>query len=132
MMGRLLEKRWICILLSVMLAIVFWAYIRVSVDPNGVTQIHNVRVETTGTSVLTSQGLTISEISPQVVELSVEGANSLRSDLLRKRGDLSVVVDVSRCVEGENTLRYRPSWPENFNEDEVSVSDQSPSVIRLS
>lgn len=131
MMGRLLEKRWICILLSVMLAIVFWAYIRVSVDPNGVTQIHNVRVETTGTSVLTSQGLTISEISPQVVELSVEGANSLRSDLLRKRGDLSVVVDVSRCVEGENTLRYRPSWPENFNEDEVSVSDQSPSVITV-
>ena len=71
MMGRLLEKRWVCILLSVLLAIVFWAYIRAAVDPNGITSIHNVRVETTGTSVLKSQGLTISDISPQVVELRV-------------------------------------------------------------
>ena len=31
MMGRLLEKRWVCILLSVLLAIVFWAYIRAAV-----------------------------------------------------------------------------------------------------
>ena len=54
MMGRLLEKRWVCVLLSILLAIAFWVYIRAAVDPNGTTQIHNVRVETTGTSVLTS------------------------------------------------------------------------------
>lgn len=130
-MGRLLEKRWVCILLSVVLAVIFWIYIRDAVDPNGVVQIHNVRVETTGTSVLTSQGLTISEISPQVVELSIEGPNSVRTDLLRKRNDLTVVVDVSRCVEGENTLRYRPSWPENFNGDDASIQDQNPSTITV-
>ena len=131
MMGRLLEKRWVCVLLSVLLAIVFWAYIRAAVDPNGTATIHNVRVETTGTNVLTSQGLTIDDISPQVVELGVEGSTSVRTDLIRQRNNLSVVVDVSRCVEGENVLRYRPSWPENFNEEEVHIQSQEPSTITV-
>lgn len=131
MMGRLLEKRWVCVLLSVLLAIVFWAYIRAAVDPNGTATIHNVRVETTGTNVLTSQGLTIADISPQVVELGVEGSTSVRTDLIRQRNNLSVVVDVSRCVEGENVLRYRPSWPENFNEEEVHIQSQEPSTITV-
>ena len=47
MMARLRESRWVYILLSILLAIIFWAYIRAAVDPNGITQIHNVRVETT-------------------------------------------------------------------------------------
>jgi len=72
MMARLRESRWVYILLSILLAIIFWFYVRASVDPPSTTTIHNVRVETTGTSVLTSQGLTISEVTPQVVELRVE------------------------------------------------------------
>ena len=71
MMARLKESRWVYILLSILLAIIFWFYVRAAVDPNGVTNIHNVRVEVTGANVLASQGLAISEISPQVVELRV-------------------------------------------------------------
>ena len=67
MMARLKESRWVYILLSILLAIIFWFYVRAAVDPNGVTNIHNVRVEVTGANVLASQGLAISEISPQVV-----------------------------------------------------------------
>lgn len=131
MMARLRESRWVYILLSILLAIIFWVYIRAAVDPNGVTQIHNVRVETTGTNILTSQGLTISDISPQTVKLHVEGPNSARSRLVQSRNNLSMVVDVSRCVEGENVLRCRPSWPENFNSEEVFVQDQEPSTITV-
>ena len=110
MMVRLRESRWVYILLSILLAIVFWAYIRAAVDPNGTATIHNVRVETTGNNVLTSQGLAVSEISPQVVELQVEGPNSARTNLIRNRSGLYVRVDVSSCVEGENTLRWREVW----------------------
>ncbi len=130
MMGRLKESRWVYILLSIVLAIVFWAYVRAAVDPNGVTSIHNVRVETTGSNVLTSQGLTISDISPQVVELRVEGPNSARADLLRNRNSLSVRVDVSSCVEGENTLRFRPVWPENINTDDLTA-ELSSVVVKV-
>lgn len=130
MMARLKESRWVYILLSIVLAIVFWAYVRAAVDPNGVTSVHNVRVETTGSNVLTSQGLTISDISPQVVELRVEGPNSARADLLRNRSSLSVRVDVSSCVEGENTLRFRPVWPENINTDDLTA-ELSSVVVKV-
>lgn len=120
-MGKLLEKRWICIVLSVLLAIAFWAYVRAAVDPNGTVTIHNVRVETTGTSVLASQGLAVAEISPQIVELEVEGPTSARTELLRNRSSLYVRVDVSSCVEGENTLRWREVLPDNVNLDDLTV-----------
>ena len=121
MMGKLLEKRWVCVLLSVLLAIAFWAYVRAAVDPNGTTTIHNVRVETAGTNVLTSQGLAVAEISPQVVELEVEGPTSARTELVRNRASLYVRVDVSSCVEGENTLRWREVWPENISSDDLTA-----------
>lgn len=120
-MGKLLEKRWVCVLLSVLLAIIFWAYVRAAVDPSGTINIHNVRVETTGANVLASQGLAVSEITPQVVELQVEGPTSARTNLLRNRSGLYVRVDVSSCVEGENTLRWREVWPEGVNTDDLTA-----------
>ena len=127
-MGKLLEKRWVCILLSVLLAIAFWAYVRAAVDPSGTINIHNVRVETTGANVLASQGLAVSEITPQVVELQVEGPNSARANLLRNRSGLYVRVDVSSCVEGENTLRYREVWPEGVNTDDLTAQRSTVTV----
>lgn len=129
MMGQLLEKRWVCILLSVLLAITFWFYIRASVDPNGTVSIHNVRVETTGTNVLANQGLTIADISPAAVELRVEAPASVRTDLLMNRANLYMVADVSRCVEGENVVRCKPVWPENFNEENVNGHKQEPATV---
>ena len=128
MMVRLRESRWVYILLSILLAIVFWAYIRAAVDPNGTATIHNVRVETTGNNVLTSQGLAVSEISPQVVELQVEGPNSARTNLIRNRSGVYVRVDVSSCVEGENTLRWRGVWPENINYDDLTAQRSTVTV----
>lgn len=128
MMGRLKESRWVYILLSVLLAIIFWFYVRASVDPSGITTIHNVRVETTGSSVLTSQGLTVAEITPQVVELKVEGPTSTRAELLRNRSGLYVRVDVSSCVEGENTLRFREVFPEGINTDDLTAQRSTVTV----
>jgi len=127
-MGKLLEKRWVCVLLSVLLAIAFWAYVRAAVDPSGTVNIHNVRVETTGANVLASQGLAVSEITPQVVELQVEGPTSARTNLLRNRSGLYVRVDVSSCVEGENTLRWREVWPEGINTDDLTAQRSTVTV----
>lgn len=127
-MGKLLEKRWVCVLLSVLLAIIFWAYVRAAVDPSGTINIHNVRVETTGANVLASQGLAVSEITPQVVELQVEGPTSARTNLLRNRSGLYVRVDVSSCVEGENTLRWREVWPEGVNTDDLTAQRTTVTV----
>ena len=127
-MGRLRESRWMYILLSIVLAVIVWVYVRAAVDPNGVTNIANVRVETTGANVLASQGLTISDISPQTVTLRVEGPTSARTDLLLNRSSLHVRVDVSSCVEGENTLRFREVWPENINYDDLTAERNTVTV----
>ncbi len=131
MMGQLKESRWVFVLLSILLAIVFWFYVRATVDPDGTTSIHNVRVETTGANVLTSQGLTISSISPQTVELRVEGPTSVRTRLLQDRSSLYMLADVSRCAEGENVVRCKPILPENYNWDELSLTDQEPASLTV-
>lgn len=131
MMGQLKESRWVFVLLSILLAIVFWFYVRATVDPDGTTSIHNVRVETTGANVLTSQGLTISSISPQTVELRVEGPTSVRTRLLQHRSSLYMLADVSRCAEGENVVRCKPILPENYNWDELSLTDQEPDSLTV-
>lgn len=128
MMGRLKESRLLYILPSLVLAVMVWAYVRSAVDPTGVTNINNVRVETTGANVLSSQGLTISDISPQTVTLRVEGPTSARTELLLNRSNLHVRVDVSSCVEGENVLRYRAVWPENINADDLSEERDAVTV----
>lgn len=129
MMGRLKESRWVFILLSIVLAIVFWFYVRASVDPPGTATFHNVRVEVTGTNVLTSQGLTVASLSTERVEVRVEAPTSVLTNLRRFQDNMFVRLDVSRCVEGENRMEWRVTLPTNFNVDEVVIQEQSPAAI---
>ena len=49
MMDRLRESKWVYILCSIALALLFWMYVRVTVDPTDTQTIRNVRVVQTGT-----------------------------------------------------------------------------------
>lgn len=131
MMERLRESRWVYILLSILLAFVFWMYVRADQDPTTTEWFSNVPVELTGTSVLTKQGLTISALSSETVNLYLEGQLSTLSSLRSNRKDMSVVIDVSKCVEGDNTLRYTPKFPENVNVEGVVTSERKPSTITV-
>ena len=85
MMGRLRESKWVYVLLSVLLAVLFWFYVRAEVDPTQPYTIHNVRVELTGTNVLTSQGLTVAGLSTETVNLRIEAPTSVAANLLKNR-----------------------------------------------
>ena len=132
MLGKLRESRWVFILLSIILAVVFWAYVRGVVDPDDSTTLRNVRLEVTGTSVLTGQGLTVSGLSQETVDLHVEAPSSVINNLVRYREDIYVPLDVSRCTEGENRVTVgQPVWPTNFNTDEVVLQGKEPGVITV-
>lgn len=131
MMERLRESRWVYILLSILLAFVFWLYVRAEQDPETQEWFTNVPVELTGTSVLTKQGLTISGLSSETVSLYLEAPVSTLSSLRSNRKDMSVVIDVSKCVEGDNTLSYIPRFPENVNVERVVTSDRKPGTITV-
>ncbi len=131
MMERLQENRWIYILISVLLATMFWLYVRAEVDPSQSTTFKDIPVVQSGSSVLTRQGLTVSSMSQTTVDLRVEAPTSVLDDLRRNFRDISVTVDVSRCEEGENRLRFTPNWPVNVNTENVRRLEQHPDMITV-
>lgn len=132
MIERLKESRLAYIVLSVLLATVFWLYVRGVTDPVQATTLRHVRVEVTGTNVLTKQGLTVAELSADHVDLKIEAPASVLENLNRYRQEISVVVDVSKCLEGENKLTYQPNFPNTFfNTEKVIVQDRSPETLTI-
>lgn len=131
MMERLHDSKWVYILLSLLLAVMFWMYVRLEVDPEDSTTIHNVPVELTGTNVLTGQGLTVTGISAETVDLRVSATVSVIDNLIRYRDDIYIPLDVSRLTEGENRLTYQPKWPENFNTSDVVLQSKDPGTITV-
>ena len=131
MMERLRDSKWVYILLSLFLAVIFWMYVRLEVDPEDTATIHNVPVELTGTNVLTGQNLTVSELSAETVDLRVSAPVSVINNLIRYQDDIYIPLDVSRCAEGENRLAYQPKWPENFNTSDVVLLNKDPGTITV-
>ncbi len=131
MIERLRESKWIYILLSILLAVMFWFYVRVDQDPPQTSWFYNVPVEVVGSSVLTRQGLTVSSISQRTVNLQIKASASVLDTLTRNRKDFTVSLDVSKCTEGENKLAYFPNWPVNVNEENVTTVDRKPESISV-
>ena len=133
MIQRLRESRWVYILLSVLLAFIFWYYVRAEKDPSQRTWFRNVEVVLANSSVLTKQGLTVSKLSQDTVDLYIEAPVSVWDALNRNREELTVTVDVSRCEEGENKLTYSINYPVGVNveNNSVVVLEQDPQIITV-
>ena len=130
-MEKLRDRKWVYILLSILIAFVFWLYVRADKDPVQTSWFYNVPVEVTNSSVLTRQGLTVAGLSTDTVDLRIEAAASVQDSLYRSRKELTVAVDVSKCVEGENTVIYTPSWPANINPENLTTVDREPATITV-
>ncbi|MCI8422592.1 MAG: hypothetical protein HFF50_03520 [Lawsonibacter sp.] len=131
MIERLKGARWAYVLMSILLAFVFWLYVRTELDPAQPATLRNVRVELVGVSVLTRQGLTVAGLSDTTVELRIDAPVSTQQNLNRYRSDLWVTLDVSKCVEGENKVSYTPHYPENVNAESISTHIRNPSTITV-
>jgi YbbR domain-containing protein len=131
MMERLREAKWVYVLLSILLAVLFWMYVRSALDPSQTSTYRNVKVEVTGTSVLARQGLTVVELSDDTVDLYLEAPVSVWSTLNRYRDDFWVTLDVSKCVEGENKVSYTPNYPANVNQSSITLQERTPDTITV-
>ena len=131
MMERLKESKWVYVLISVVLALTFWLYVRTVQDPQDFSWIYNVPVQVTGSTVLTRQGLTVAELFAETVNLRVEGPTSTLDDLLKYRKEIYVSVDVSKCAEGDNRLAYVPVYPANVNKDKLITTERNPDAIAV-
>ncbi|MGI5963093.1 MAG: YbbR-like domain-containing protein [Lawsonibacter sp.] len=131
MMQRLRESKWSYMLLSIVLALIFWLYVRTELDPADSTWLSNIPVEITGSTVLTRQNLTVAELSAETVSLRVNASTSVINQLVRNREDITVTLDVSKCVEGENKLNYTINYPLNVNQEGIVTTDRNPELIEV-
>ncbi len=129
MIERLKENRGGFMLLSILLALLFWFYVR-SVDNSTYSAwFYNVPVVQSGSNVLATQSLTVAGLSQNTVDLRIEAPAAVLEILRKDRDDLWVTVDVSRCQEGENRLSYTFSWPVSVSRESIAVQEQSPRTI---
>ena len=126
-----LDSKWFNIVLSVFFAVILWMFVQAELDPADDTWIYNVPVEISGSSVLNRQGLTISKLSVEEVDIHLEAPTSDINDLLRSRKDIAVSIDVSKCTEGENKLTYDVVYPGNVNHESFVVTNRRPESITV-
>ena len=127
MMERLRESRWVYILLSVLLAVVFWLYIRDTEDPTMSRPIYNVPVQIANERVLEERGLTVSGLSQSSLTVEVTGPVSVLNNLTRS--NVTASVDVSSITEaGEYELNCRLILPNNVDTTGAFFPEQSNPV----
>ena len=82
MMERLKESRWLYILVSVLIAVAFWLYIRnVQNTASDWHTIYNVPVQITNSRVLNELGLTVASLSQDTVNVTVNAPWSVQRNL---------------------------------------------------
>lgn len=113
MIDRLRESRWFYILLSVLLAVLIWMYIRDVENPTQEGTYYGVEIQISGERVLEERGLTVASISQKTVNVTVNAPISVHNDL---RGNITATVDVSQCTEpGEYQFTCTPKLPSNID-----------------
>lgn len=113
MINRVRESRWFYILLSILLAVLVWLYIRNGENPTQDGTYYGVEIQISGERVLEERGLTVASMSQKTVNVTVNAPISVHNDL---RGNITASVDVSQCSEpGEYQLTCTPKLPSNID-----------------
>ena len=113
-MGRIKDSKGLYVAISILLAIIFWLYVRAENDIPMENQVRGIPIQITNEDVLESRGLMVSEIDPETINITFEGSSSVVPRL--NRNNVTVSVDVSRITsEGSYALTYTVAMPTNLN-----------------
>ena len=129
LMRVLKESRWSYILFSIVLATIFWLFVRQTEDPVRTGTIRNIPVSVDGEQMLEAQGLTVRSVSHDTVSLRVSAP---LSQFERMQDNMTITLDVSRCsAPGEYQLSYRLNYPSNVVVSDVTVNERLPLEITV-
>ena len=113
-MGRIKDSKGLYVAISILLAIIFWLYVRAENDIPMENQVRGIPIQIANEDVLESRGLMVSEIDPETINITFEGSSSVVPRL--NRNNVTVSVDVSRITsEGSYDLTYTVAMPTNLN-----------------
>lgn len=124
------ERKWLYVLLSVLIATTLWLFVRMDEDPEMENRERNIPVVTSGERVLESQGLMIDQMQPSDVTLVWKG--NWRDVSQLSRDNVSVSIDVSKITEpGEYDLEFVPNYPASVATSAVSLQDSIPQTVKV-
>lgn len=105
-----MKNKIVNLLLAVLVALALWAYVITSVSPGSKDTIYNILVAMEGKSVLEENGLIITGISTDRVDLTLSGT---RRDLSKVNPEnITLKVDLTKITEpGKHSLPYDITYP---------------------
>lgn len=116
------SRRVLNAILAVGLAVALWLYVVNVENPSGTTKLRDLDVELQGTRQLAEQGLMVTGISHDQIDLKVNGRKKTLMKLSSK--NVSLYLDVSTIEEkGEWPLSCRTVFPSNVSSDSVTVAN---------
>lgn len=117
-------------LLSVFLAFIFWLYVIDIEDPDQSFTVRDVPVVISGENILESQGLTITSISRETVDLTLRAPNSVMSSITKDT--ISVSVDVSKLAAGgEYNVTYTLQKPAYVASNSLIEEGRTPQQLTV-
>ena len=121
----MLKNNFALKVVSLVIAIVLWAYVVSDTDPIETQTLSNIPVHITGLDYLHEHGLTIQEEDDYLVSVKVKGTKKALSSI-----DLSAIVataDVSGYNDGTVTIPIKVQ----LNDSKLAVTDVKPSKVEL-
>ena len=129
-MNPVKERKWIYILISILIAFTFWLFVRTGEDPEMENRVKGIAVQVSGDRVLENQGLMVDGLSHETISLTWKGSWSVIGQL--DKNNVSVTVDVSRISEpGTYDLNYLINYPSTVAASTVSLQNSDPEQITV-
>lgn len=130
MIAKFLDRREVYLIVSIVLAILFWFYVREVEDPEQSKSISDVAISIASEHVLENQGLTIADLSHESVDLDIHSNISVLGQLSNK--NITATLDVSKIAgAGEYELGYTVNLPTTVNTSNVIIENRTPKKITV-
>ena len=120
MWKKITESRWLYVVLSVLMSVLLWGFVRNEQNQDQPKTIYDIPITFTGTDVLETRHLIISEGAEQTMNLRVRAKLDVLSRL--SRDNITLRVDVSKITEpGEYRLLTQVSYPPTVQTGSVTM-----------
>lgn len=129
-MGKLKEKRWPFIVLSILLAFILWFYVRAQGNTDGSKSFSSVPIVFSGEENLQSRGLMVSSDTEKTVRVRVQGQWTTMNQVTKET--VYATVDLSRITAaGEYKLPVEISFSDSIISAGLTVTERLPSQITV-
>ena len=117
----MLKNKSVVKMISIVLAVVLWAYVIGEVNPTVKKTVSDIPVELTNTETLEERGLALQGDEEYFAAVVVEGARSELNEL--KAADIHVTADMYGYEKGENHVSLDVTLPDGISLEELKTPE---------